>query len=54
MAAGCTLTYIYTVVRMISLERRVLDIYHWNADTDHGAYRYTHGPVMHQLGCIGL
>jgi len=32
---------IYTVVRMISLERRVLDVYHRNADTDHRAYRYT-------------
>lgn len=32
---------IYTVVRMISLEKRVLDVYHRNADTDHRAYRYT-------------
>lgn len=27
---------------MISLERRLLDVYHGDADTDHGAYTDTH------------
>jgi hypothetical protein len=41
MAAGCAVD-LYTLVRMISLKRRLLDVYHRDADTDHRAHtRYT-------------
>jgi len=55
MAAGCAAD-LYTVVRMISLKRRLLDVYHRDADTDHRAYaRYTRelARPRNAPGCIG-